>query len=107
MDSELERNKEETSREITQRDIRKTNIIAFNVPESKLDDPDNRKQHDRESFLQPCRELIMDDVEVVAVTRLQTSTYSESTDKEKLKPLRIKVKIEQMRTLRQDCMYNI
>ena len=64
MDSELERNKEETSREITQREIRKTNIIAFNVPESKLDDPDNRKQHDRESLLQPCRELIMDDVEV-------------------------------------------
>ena len=43
MESELERNKEETSREITQRDIRKTNIFAFNVPESKLDDPDNRK----------------------------------------------------------------
>ena len=47
MESELERNKEETSREITQRDIRKTNIIAFNVPESKSDDLDNRKQHDQ------------------------------------------------------------
>ena len=83
MESELERNKEETWREITQRDIRKTNIIAFNVPESKSDDPDNRKQHNQESFLQLCRELKLDDVEVVAVTRLQTSTNSESTDKEK------------------------
>ena len=99
MESELERNKEETSREITQRDIRKTNIIAFNVPESKSDDPDNRKQHDRESFLQLCRELKLDDIEVIAVTRLQTSMNSESTDKEKPKPLRIKMKTEQMRTL--------
>ena len=99
MKSELERNKEETSREITQRDTRKTNIIAFNVPESKSDDPDNRKQHDQESFLQLCRELKLDDVEVIAVTRLQTSTNSESTDQEKPKPLRIKVKTEQMRTL--------
>ena len=57
MESELERKKEETSREITQRYIRKTNIIAFNVSESKSDDPDNRKQHDQESFLQLCREL--------------------------------------------------
>ena len=70
MESELERNKEETWREITQRDIRKTNIIAFNVPESKSDDPDNRKQHDQERFLQLCRELKLDDVKVVAVTRL-------------------------------------
>ena len=92
MESELMRNKEETSREITQRDIRKTNIIAFNVPGSKSDEPDNRKQHDRESFLQLCRELKLDDIEVVAVTRLQTRTNSESTDKEKPKPLRIKVK---------------
>ena len=99
MESELEHNKEETSREITQRDIRKTNIIAFNVPESKSDNPDNRKQHDQESFQQLCRELKLDDIEVVAVTRLQTSTNSESTDKEKPKPLRIKVKTEQMRTL--------
>ena len=36
---------------------------------------------------------------MVAVTRLQTSKNSESTDKEKPKPLRIKVKTEQMRTL--------
>ena len=85
MESELERNKEETSREITQRDIRKTNIIAFNVPESKSDDPDNRKQHDRESFLQLCREFKLDDIEVIAVTRLQTSTNSESTDIETTK----------------------
>ena len=99
MESELERNKEETSREITQRDIRKTNIIAFNVPESKSDDPDNRKQHDQERFLQLCRELKLDDVEVVAVARLQTSTNSESTDKDEPKPLRIKVKTEQIRTL--------
>ena len=99
MEYELESNKEETSREITQRDIHKTNIIAFNVPERKSDDPDNRKQHDRESYLQLCRELKLDDVEVVAVTRLQTNTDSESTDKEKPKPLRIKVKTEHTRTL--------
>ena len=98
MESALESNKDETSRDITQREIRKTNIIAFNVPESKSDDPDNRKQHDQESILQLCREFKLD-VEVVAVTRLQTSTNSDSTDKEKPKPLRIKVKTEQMRTL--------
>ena len=94
MEADLERNKD-TSKEITQRNIRRNNVIAFNIPESKSEDPDNKKPHDQESR----EELKLDDIEVVAVTRLHANSNSESTEKEKIKPLRIKLKTEQMRTL--------
>ena len=100
MEADLERNKEDISNEITQRNMRRNNIIAFNIPESKSENPDNKKPRDQESFLQLCREeLKLDDIEVVAVTRLQANSNSESTEKEKIKPPRIKLKTEQMRTL--------
>ena len=43
MKADLERNKEDTSKEITQRTIRRNKIVAFNIPESKSEDPDNKK----------------------------------------------------------------
>ena len=95
-----ERNKEDTSTEITQMNIRRNNLISFNILESKSEDPNSKKTLDQESFLQLCREeLKLDDIEVVAVTRLHANSNSESTEKEKIKPLRIKLKTEQMRTL--------
>ena len=55
MKADLERNKEDTTKEITQRNIRRNNIIALNIPESKSEDPEKKTTHDQESFLQLCR----------------------------------------------------
>ncbi|KAI0208100.1 hypothetical protein LSAT2_007246, partial [Lamellibrachia satsuma] len=43
MEADLERNKEDTSKEITQKNIRRNNIVAFNIPEGSSEDPDNKK----------------------------------------------------------------
>ena len=51
---------------MTKREIRRVNIVAFNVPEGKSEDIENRWQHDRESFKQIklCDDLRIDNVEV-------------------------------------------
>ena len=65
VEADLERNKDDTSKEITQRNMRRNKIIAFNITESKSEDPNKKKTHDQESFLQLCREeLKLDDIEV-------------------------------------------
>ena len=50
MEADFERNKDDTSKEITQRNIRRNNIIAFNIPEGKSDDPDNKKHTTGKAF---------------------------------------------------------
>ena len=71
MGTELERSKEDNSHEITQRELRKLNIILFNMPEGNSDDSENRKQHNHESFTQICEELKIKNIEVTGVTRRQ------------------------------------
>ena len=83
MDAARVKDKEEAAREMTQREIRRVNIVAFNVPERNSEDIENRRQHDRESFKQICDDLKkkkkkndlfilrIDNIEVISVTRLQ------------------------------------
>ena len=52
MDADWVKDKEEATSEMTQREIRRVNIVTFNVPEGNSEDIENRRQHDRESFKQ-------------------------------------------------------
>ena len=97
MDAGRVKDKEEAAREITQREIRRVNIVAFNVPEGNSEDIENRRQHDRESFKQICDDLRIDNIEVISVTRLQNrNTLPEGEIHPK--PLRIRLKTEDMRS---------
>ena len=97
MDADRVKDKEEATREMTQREIRRMNIVAFNVPEGNSEDIDNRRQHDREIFKQICDDLKIENIEVISVTRLQNkNTLPEGEIHPK--PLRIRVKTEEMRS---------
>ena len=97
MDAERVKDKEETTREMTQREIRRVNIVAFNVPEGNSEDIDNRRQHDRESLKQICDDLRIDNIEVMSVTRLQNKNALPEGEIHP-KPLRIRLKTEEMRS---------
>ena len=71
MDADRLKDEEDATREMTQREIRRVNIVAFNVPEGNSEDIENRRQHNRESFKQICDDLKIDNIEVISVTRLQ------------------------------------
>ena len=73
------------------------NIVAFNVPEGNSEDIDNRRQHDKESFKQICDDLKIDNIEVISVTRLQNKNALPE-GKIHPKPLRIRLKTEEMRS---------
>ena len=91
------KDKEEATREMTQREIRRVNIVAFNVPEGNSEDIENRRQHDRESFKQICDDLKIDNIEVISVTRLQSKNALPEGEIHP-KPLRIRLKTEEMRS---------
>ena len=91
------KDKEEAAREMTQREIRRVNIVAFNVPEGNSEDIENRRQHDRESFKQICDDLKIDNIEVISVTRLQNKNALPEGEIHP-KPLRIRLKTEEMRS---------
>lgn len=97
LETQLDKNKEETSREITQRELRKQNVIVFNVPQSRAEDSANRNQQDSEYFMRLCNELKLDDIEITGVTRLHPGS-TQNQDEDNPKPLRIRVRTEQMRT---------
>ena len=95
MDADRVKDKEEATREMTQREIRRVNIVAFNVPvpEGISEDIDNRRQHDRESLKQICDDLKIDNIEVISVTRLQNKNALPEGEIHP-KPLRIRLKTE-------------
>ena len=97
MDADRVKDKEEATREMTQREIRRVNIVAFNVPEGNSEDIENRRQHDRESFKQICDDLKIDNIEVISVTRLQSKNALPEGEIHP-KPLRIRLKTEEMRS---------
>ena len=82
---------------MTQREIRRVNIVAFNVPEGNSEDIENRRQHDRESFKQICDDLRIDNIEVISVTRLQNRNALPEGEIHP-KPLRIRLKTEEIRS---------
>ena len=89
-------------REMTQRDIRKTNLVVFNLPESEAEDAENRKSHDKERFLQLCDEMDIEGITVTGVTRLQASAQRGQAGATNVnpapRPLRVRVESEAMRT---------
>ena len=87
------KDKEEATREMTQREIRRVNIVASNVPEGNSEYIENRRQHDRESFNQICDDLRIDNIEVIRVTRLQNRNVLPEGEIH-TKPLRIRLKTE-------------
>ena len=97
MDADRVKDKEEATREMTQRELRRVNIVAFNVPEGNSEDIENRRQHDRESFKQICDDLKIDNIEVISVTRLQSKNALPEGEIHP-KPLRIRLKTEEMRS---------
>ena len=96
MSIDLEKGKEDASREMKQREIRRHNIIAFKVPEGNSKDIDNRKQHDREYFKHVCDDLKLDGIEVTGITRLK-SQNAKPDEIEKPRPLRIRLRTEDMK----------
>ena len=96
MSIDLEKGKEDASREMTQLEIRRHNIIAFNVPEGNSKDIENRKQHDREYFKHICDDLKLEGIEVTGITRLQ-SQNAKPGETEKPRPLRIRLRTEDMK----------
>ena len=97
MHADRVKDKEEATREMTQREIRRVNIVAFNVPEGNSEYIDNRRQHDRESLKQICDDLRIDNIEVMSVTRQQNRDALPEGEIHP-KPLRIRLKTEEMRS---------
>ena len=91
------KDEEDATREMTQREIRRVNIVAFNVPEGNSEDIENRRQHNRESFRQIRDDLRIDNIEVISVTRLQNRNALLEGEIHP-KPLRLRLKTEDMRS---------
>ena len=94
--------KEQVAEEMTHRDIRKNNLVVFNLPESEAEDAENRKSHDKERFLQLCDEMDIEGITVTGVTRLQASAQRGQAGATNVnpapRPLRVRVESEAMGT---------
>ena len=92
------KDKEEAAREMTQREIRRVNIVAFNVPGGNSEDIENRRQHDRESFNKIWDDLKIDNIEVISITRLHNRNALPEGEIHPKPLLRIRLKTEDMRS---------
>lgn len=80
MGTKLEQGYENTSHEITPRELRKLNIIIFNMTEGNSDDSKTRKQQDRDSFKQIYEEHFKTEPEGDVRRQRKTYTFLNTTE---------------------------
>ena len=97
MGLQIEKNKEELSREIADRERRKISVVV--VPESRSDDVDNRNQHDREAFRRICDELGLDNIDVTDGWMMQPPNQNNDRrgDEHRPRPMKIRLRNEEMK----------